>query len=65
MTASRRRQWWNVIKGAELTEDYWKHNCGYIVISVTKNGRCSGCNISEEEYGRLKSEGSEGRVSST
>ena len=65
MTAGRRRQWWNVVSGAELTKDYWRHDCGHLVVSVTKNDRCSGCNISEEEYGRLKSERSEGRVSST
>lgn len=65
MTASRRRQWWNVVSGAELTEQYWKHKCHYIEISITKDNRCSLCGLNEEEYGRLKSERSEGRVPST
>ena len=63
--AGRRRQWWNVVSGAELTKDYWRHNCGYLVISVNKGSRCSCCGKSEEEHGRLKSEGSERRISST
>lgn len=65
MGAGRRRCWWNVVSGAELTENYWKHDCGYIQISVLEGKICECCGISEEEYGRLKSEGSEGRVSST
>lgn len=65
MSAGRRRQWWNVVEGAKLADEYWRHECGYLVISVVKNSRCSGCGISEEEYGRLKSKGSKGRVSST
>jgi hypothetical protein len=65
MTSSRRRQWWNVIRGAELTKDYWRHECGYLIITVCKDNRCESCGLNEEEYGRLKSERSEGRISST
>ena len=65
MGAGRRRAWWNVVSGAELTENYWKHDCGYIQISVLEGEVCTCCGKSEEEYGRLKSEGSERRVSST
>jgi hypothetical protein len=65
MTAGRRRAWWNVVSGAELTEQYWKHKCRYLEISITKDNRCSVCGLNEEEYGRLKSKGSEGGISGT
>ena len=65
MSAGRRRIWWNVVSGADLTKNYWKHDCGYIEVTVLEGTTCTSCGISEEEYGRLKSEGSERRVSST
>ena len=66
MTSSRRNQWWNVVgKENQKSIIYWTHMCGGIQLSVKDGECCPHCGISEEEYGRLKSKRSEGRVSST
>ena len=65
MTSNRRNQWFNVVGENRKTIIYWTHMCGGIQLSVKDGERCPHCEISEEEYGRLKSKRSEGRVSST
>lgn len=43
----------------------WSHKCDNIVISVEKGSSCNYCGKSEEEHGRLQSEGSERRILSS
>lgn len=65
MNASRRNQLWHLDNKNKKSIIYWTHKCHGVLVSTPDKQVCPNCGMSEEEYGRLKSEGSEGRVSST
>ena len=64
MGAGRRRLWWTHCR-ARKDMVMWTHKCDNIVISVEKGSSCNYCGKSEEEHGRLQSEGSERRILSS
>ena len=65
MTSSRRNQWWNVVGKDNQKSIIWTHRCGGVLVSTPDGEVCPNCGMSEEEYGRLKSERCKGGVSST
>ncbi len=65
MTSNRRNQWFNVVGENKKAIIYWTHRCGGVLVSTPDKKVCPNCGMSEEEYGRLKSERCTRGVSST
>ena len=65
MNASRRYQLWHFDNKNKKAIIYWTHRCGGVLFSTPDGEVCPNCGMSEEEYGRLKSERCKGGVSST
>ena len=65
MNASRRNQLWHLDNENKKAIIYWTHRCGGVLVSTPDGEVCPNCGMSEEEYGRLKSERCTRGVSST
>ena len=65
MNANRRNQLWHLDNKNKKAIIYWTHRCGGVLFSTPDGEVCPNCGMSEEEYGRLKSERGKGGVSST
>ena len=65
MNASRRNQLWHLDNKNKKSIIYWTHRCGGVLFSTPDGEVCPNCGMSEEEYGRLKSERCTRGVSST
>ena len=65
MNANRRNQLWHLDNENKKAIIYWTHRCGGVLFSTPDGEVCPNCGMSEEEYGRLKSERCKGGVSST
>lgn len=65
MNASRRNQLWHLDNKNKKAIIYWTHRCGGVLFSTPDGEVCPNCGMSEEEYGRLKSERCTRGVSST
>ena len=65
MNASRRNQLWHLDNKNKKAIIYWTHRCGGVLVSTPDKQVCPTCGMSEEEYGRLKSERCTRGVSST
>ena len=65
MNASRRNQLWHLDNKNKKAIIYWTHRCGGVLVSTPDGEVCPNCGMSEEEYGRLKSERCTRGVSST
>ena len=65
MNANRRNQLWHLDNENKKAIIYWTHRCGGVLVSTPDKQVCPTCGMSEEEYGRLKSERCTRGVSST
>ena len=65
MNANRRNQLWHLDNKNKKAIIYWTHRCGGVLFSTPDGEVCPNCGMSEEEYGRLKSERCTRGVSST
>ena len=65
MNANRRNQLWHLESENKKSIIYWTHKCYGVLVSTPDKQVCPNCGMSEEEYGRLKSERCKGGVFST